>query len=173
VTAQIAGCSAQETNMYACALQVRLGPALPVDTVFSVDIGGAEFSNPGGGDHPEVTASQGCASPPLPSPYLATGDQYPRYQVNISSNGCRAGAEVTLKEAVAGTAGSTITQSVTVPRFNGATATFVLPVAATTPTPTVIVARPTARPTETAAPTSTSTPRPTEVVKPSLTTTGR
>jgi hypothetical protein len=29
------------------------------NTVFSVDIGGAEFSNPGGDDQPEVTTNQG------------------------------------------------------------------------------------------------------------------
>ncbi len=103
VTAEITGCSAQGSNAYACALQVRLGPALPVYTVFSVDIGGGTFATPSGGDRPEVTASPGCAYPPLPSPYLATGDQYLRYQVNVSTNGCQAGAEVTLKEAVAGT----------------------------------------------------------------------
>jgi hypothetical protein len=53
VTAQITGCSAQRGDVYACALQVRLGPVLSVNTVFSVDIGGAEFSNPSGGEHAE------------------------------------------------------------------------------------------------------------------------
>jgi hypothetical protein len=91
VTAQITGCSAQGADGYACALQVRLGPALPVDTVLSVDIGGGAFANPSGADRPQVTASQGCDVPPLPSPYLAAGDRYTRYQVNISTGGCQAG----------------------------------------------------------------------------------
>jgi hypothetical protein len=78
VTAQITGCSAQGDHVYACALQVRLEMPLPVDTVFSVDIGGAVFDNPSGGDRPEVSASPGCAYPPLPSPYLATGDRSQR-----------------------------------------------------------------------------------------------
>jgi hypothetical protein len=127
VTAQITGCSAQEADVYACALQVRLGPALPVHTVFSVDIGGASFANPGGRDRPEVTSSQGCDNRPNPSPYLASGDHYTHYDVNISTGGCQAGADVTFREEVAGTAGSTITQAVKVPGFKGATATFVLP----------------------------------------------
>jgi hypothetical protein len=51
---------------------------LPINTVFSVDIGGGTFANPGGADRPQVTASQGCDVPPLPAPYLATGDHYTR-----------------------------------------------------------------------------------------------
>ncbi len=136
LTADITGCSAQGASEYACALRVTLGPALLVDAVLSVDIGGSAFSNPSGADSPEVTTSQGCDVPPLPSPYLATGDRYTRYAVNISSGGCQAGAVVTLKEVVAGTAGATITQSVTAPGLNAATATFVLPAAAATPRPT-------------------------------------
>jgi hypothetical protein len=143
VTAQLTGCSAQGGDVYACALQVRLGPALPVNTVFSVDIGGGAFANPSGGDRPDVTSSPGCEVPPLASPYLATGDRYTRYQVNISAGGCQAGAEVTFREAVAGTAGATITQAVTVPGFNTATASFVLPAAPATPTATPLAATPT------------------------------
>jgi hypothetical protein len=162
VTAQITGCSAQGADVYACALQMRLGPTLPVNTVFSVDIGGAQFSNPGGEDQPAVTSSQGCAYPPLPSPYLATGDQYLRYQVNISTGGCQTGAELTFKEAIAGSAGATITQAVTVPGFNTATATFQLPAAEATPTPTPRPATATAsvtpRPMEAATSTAKATP---------------
>ncbi len=136
MTAQITSCSAQGANAYTCALQVRFGMPLSVDTVFSVDIGGGAFDNPSGGDRPEVTASPGCSVPPLPSPYLAIGDRYTRYDVNISSDGCQAEAEVTFREAVDGTAGSTITEAVTVPKFNTASATFVLPQPPPTPTPT-------------------------------------
>jgi hypothetical protein len=159
---------------------------LPVNTVLSVDIGGATFANPSGGDRPEVSASPGCAVPPLPSPYLAPGNgSYTRYAVNISTGGCQAGAEVTLKEAVAGTAGARITQSVTVPGFNAATASFVLPAgtanrhtatAAATPTAAPMLApaitlTPTS-PATTSAPataTATDTPRPTDTLEPTAT----
>jgi hypothetical protein len=129
VTAQITGCSVQGGGGgYACALQVRLGAPLPVDTVLSVDIGGATFANPSGGARPEVTSAEGCAVPPIPSPYLADGaGRYTRYSVNISSGGCAAGAVVTFGEAVAGAAHATITQTVMVPGFDAATATFQLP----------------------------------------------
>ncbi len=173
VTAQITDCSAQGANDYTCALQVRLGAALPVDTVVSVDVGGGTFANPSGADRPEVTSSQGCDVPPLPSPYLATGDRYSRYAVNISSGGCQAGAELTFREVVAGTAGATITQAVTVPGWETATASFVLPQAVATPTPTVAAATPTPRPTEAAKLSATATARPTETVKPTPTAAGR
>jgi hypothetical protein len=172
VSAQITGCSAQDTNAYNCELQVQL-PALSINTVFSVDVAGAAFANPSGNDRPEVTTSQGCDVPPLPSPYLATGDHYTRYAVNISSGGCQAGAVVTIKEAVAGMPGGTITQTVTVPGLNAATATFQLPAALATSTPTVATATPTPRPSGTAEPTATATPRPTEAVTPATTATGR
>ena len=128
VTAEITGCSAQSSNAYACALQVTLGAPLAVNTVFSVGIGGDGFANPNGGDRPQVTASQDCQAPPLPSPYLATGNgSYMRYDVNIGPGGCTAGAVMTFGEAVAGAAGATITQQVTVPGLGANTATFVLP----------------------------------------------
>ncbi len=152
---------------------MRLGAALPVDTVLSVDVGGGAFAKPSGADRPEVTTSQGCDVPPLPSPYLATGDRYARYNVNISSGGCQAGSVVTFREAVAGTAGATIAQAVTVPGWETATTSFVLPQAVATPTATVAVASPTPRPTEGIAPTATATPRPTEPVTPTPIATGR
>ena len=82
-----------------------------------------------------MTADPGCANPPNPSPYLDVGG-YTRYDVNISSEGCAAGAVVTITEAVTGAAGATITQTVTVPGFDAATATFSLPATAATPTAT-------------------------------------
>jgi hypothetical protein len=148
VTARITDCSAQDGYLYACALHVRLGPALPVHTVFAVDIGGATFSNPSGANRPQVIAFEGCAHRPNPSPYLASEPgRYVRYEVNISTDGCQAGAEVTFREEVAGTAGATITQAVTVPGFKVATATFVLPAAADRPTAMSLAAAPTATPT--------------------------
>jgi hypothetical protein len=74
VSAKITGCLAQGGDVYACALQVRLGMPPAVNTVFSVDIGSGAFANPSDGDRPQVTASQGCDVPPLPSPYLTTGE---------------------------------------------------------------------------------------------------
>ena len=128
VTAEITGCSAQSGNAYACALQVTLGAPLAVNRVFSVGIGGGGFANPSGGDRPQVTASQGCQAPPLPSPYLAAGNgSYTRYDVNIGPGGCTAGAVVSFGEAVTGAAKATITQPVTVPGLGASTATFVLP----------------------------------------------
>ncbi len=128
VTAEITGCSAQGGNAYACALQVTLGAPLAVNTVFSVGIGGGGFANPSGGDRPQVTASQDCQGPPLPSPYLAAGNgSYTRYDVNIGPGGCTAGAVMTFGEAVTGAAKATITQPVTVPGLGASTATFALP----------------------------------------------
>jgi len=78
VTAEITGCSAQGGNTYACGLQVTLGAPLAVNTVFHVGIrylgSGGGFANPSGDDRPQVTAIQGCQTPPLPSPYLADGN---------------------------------------------------------------------------------------------------
>jgi hypothetical protein len=127
VSAEISGCSKQGDKAYACALQVTLGPPLAVNTVFLVNIGGGGFANPSGGASPQVTASPGCQHPPNPSPYLAENGSYTRYDVNISTGGCTAGAVVTFGEAVTGQAGATITQPVTVPRFGAGTATFKLP----------------------------------------------
>jgi hypothetical protein len=118
-------------------------PALAVDTVFSVDIGGGGFANPSGGDRPQVTAFDGCQVAPLPSPYYPGDDGYYHYDINISSGGCTAGAAVTLSEAVTGAAGATITQAVTVPGIGATTATFVLPPAAATPTAARAAATPT------------------------------
>jgi hypothetical protein len=145
VAAEITGCSAQGANVYACDLQVRLGPALPINTVFSVDIDSGAFANPSGNASPEVRSSPGCNVPPLPSPYLADGDHYNRYDVNISTGGCQSDAEVTFNEAVAGTAGSTISQAVTVPGFNTATTSFQLPAAGATPTPDALASDPNRR----------------------------
>jgi hypothetical protein len=164
VSAKITDCSAQGADAYACALQVTLGGSLAVNTVFSVGISSG-FANPSGGDRPQVTASQGCQGPPLPSPYLAAGNgSYTRYDVNIGPGGCAAGAVVTFAEAVTGAPGSTITQPVTVPGFNAATATFVLPEAPPTSTPTRPAATPTPSPTVAATPTA--TPRPTGAATP-------
>jgi hypothetical protein len=106
---------------------VTLGPPLAVNTVFLVNIGGGGFANPSGGASPQVTASPGCQHPPNPSPYLAENGSYTRYDVNISTGGCTAGAVVTFGEAVTGPAGATITQPVAVPRYGASTATFKLP----------------------------------------------
>jgi hypothetical protein len=126
VTAEIEGCSPQGGNVYDCALQVTL-PPLAVNQVFSVGIGGAGFANPNGGARPQVTGVQGCQTAPLPSPYYPGNGGYSRYDVNISTGGCTAGAVVTFEEAVMATAGATITQSVTVPGLPTSTDTFVLP----------------------------------------------
>jgi hypothetical protein len=128
VSAEITGCLAQAGNAYACALQVTLGEPLAVNTVFSVGIGGGGFANPSGGDRPQVTASQGCQVPPLPSPYLAAGNgSYTLYDVNIGPGGCMAGAVVTFGGAVTGADKAAITQPVTVPGLGASTATFALP----------------------------------------------
>jgi hypothetical protein len=132
VSAEITGCLAQGGNAYACALQVTLGAPLTVDTVFHVGIrylgsGGGGFANPSGGDRPQVTAIQGCQTPPLPSPYLADGNgSYTRYDVNIDTGGCTAGAVVTFGEAVTGAAAAPITQQVTVPGLGALTTVPVL-----------------------------------------------
>ena len=94
------------------------------------------FANPSGGDRPQVAYSAGCQVPPLPSTYLANGNAgYNRYDVNISTGECTAGAVMIFNEAITGAAGVTITQPVTVPGLGTGTATFVLPPAAATPTP--------------------------------------
>ena len=126
VSARITTCDAQE-EAYTCTIEVTLGPVLPTNTVLSVNIDGADFFSPSGSDRPEVTDAQGCGSPPLPSQYLADGDRYPRYDVNISTGGCDAGAVVTIKQAVAGKAGNTITETASVPGLDAGKATFVLP----------------------------------------------
>ncbi len=127
VDAEITGCSAQGDNAYACALQVTLGAPLAVNTVFSVGFASSGgFANPSGDDRPQVTASQGCQAPPLPSPYLADGNgSYTRYDVNIGPGGCTAGAVVTFGEAVTGAAGALIDQPVTVPGLGAVTAPYV------------------------------------------------
>jgi hypothetical protein len=128
VSAQITGCPAQGSAGYTCSLRVTLGAALAVDTVLSMGISGGEFANPSGTDRPQVSDAQGCTTSPIPSPYLADdAGNYTRYDVNISSGGCQAGATLTFGEAVTGTAAATITQTVSVPGFDAAKATFVLP----------------------------------------------
>ena len=127
VSAEIAGCSPRAgNNAWGCTLDVTL-PPLPVDTVFSVGIGGGGFTNPSGGDRPQVIAFQGCQVAPLASPYYPGNGGYNDYDVNISTGGCTDGAVVVLEEAVTAAAGATITQSVTVPGLDTSTATFVLP----------------------------------------------
>jgi hypothetical protein len=126
VTAEIEGCSRQGGNAYDCTLQVTL-PPLAVNQVFSVGIGGAGFANPSGGDRPRVRTFHGCEVAPLPSPYYPGNGGYNRYDVNISTGGCAAGAVVTFEEAVTGAAGAGITQPVTVPGFNPDTAASILP----------------------------------------------
>ena len=131
---------------YACTLRVTLGAALPADAVLGVAIG-LGFANPSGADRPVVTAAPGCANLPLPSPYLGDGTgRYPRYDLNVSTGGCAAGAEVAIRQAVAGPAGLTITQTVAVrsgPDLGVAFTNFVLPPAAGgTPTPAATATRP-------------------------------
>jgi hypothetical protein len=71
--------------------------------------------------------AQGCGNLPLPSPYLADGDTYPRYDVNISSGGCDPDAVITIRQAVDGKAGASITQTVAAPGLDTGQATAVLP----------------------------------------------
>ena len=129
VAAEITGCKTKGSNVYDCALQVTLGPPLPVNTVVSVGIGGGGFSNPSGGDSPQVTAAQNCQAKPIPSAYLWNGisNSYTSYNVNIAPGGCTAASVVTFGEAVTGAAGTTIAQPVTVPQVGAGTASFVLP----------------------------------------------
>jgi hypothetical protein len=127
VIAKIAGCSTRGANAWGCALEVKLGQPLAVNTVFSVDIGGGGgFTNPSGGDSPQVIDFHGCQVAPLPSPYYPGNGGYNHYDVNISSGGCTAGAVVYLEEAVTAAGGATITQSVTVPGLPKSTASYVL-----------------------------------------------
>jgi hypothetical protein len=136
VRADSIGCAGVGGNAYGCLLQLRLSGPLAVNTVFSVGIDGGGFANPSGGDSPQVAYFVGCQVAPLPSPYLANGNAgYNRYDVNISTGGCTAGAVVIFNEAITGAAGATITQPVTVPGLGTGTAIFVLPPAAATPTP--------------------------------------
>jgi len=125
VIAKIAGCSTRGNEAWGCALEVKLGQPLAVDTVFSVDIGGGGFTNPTRRDRPEVITFEGCQVAPIASPYYPGNGGYNRYDVNISSGGCTAGAVVFLEEAVTAAAGATITQPV--PGLGASTATFVLP----------------------------------------------
>jgi len=127
VSAEITGCSTQGGNAYTCALQLTLGAPLAVNTVFSVFIqylgsGSGGFANPSDSDRPQVTGFPGCQEAPIPSPYLAVGnDSYARYDVNIGPGGCTAGAVMTFGEAVTGAGGAPITQSVTVPGLGAST----------------------------------------------------
>jgi hypothetical protein len=128
VSANSLFCTAHGGNAYGCLLQVNLYAPLAINTVFSVGIGGGEFANPSGGDHPQVAYFKGCHGAPLPSPYLAAGKGgYNRYDVNITTGGCTPVAVVVFEEAVTGAAGATITQPVTVPGLGTGTATFALP----------------------------------------------
>jgi hypothetical protein len=136
VSAQITSCTVQGGGVYGCTLQVTLNAPLIINTVLSVGISGATYSNPSGIDMPAVVSSPGCVNPPLPSPYLLVGNAYTRFDVNISTGGCAAGAVITFAEAVAGALGARITQTVTVPGLGSASASAVLPAAPPTPTPT-------------------------------------
>jgi hypothetical protein len=149
VDAEITGCSKQGGNAFTCALQVTLGAPLAVNTVFSVDIEDGVGFNPSGGDRPQVTASPSCQYPPNPSPYLVDGKgNYTRYDVNISTGGCTAGAVVTFSEAVTGEGATPIWQQVTVPGLGtSVTPAVLLPSAATPRTPSrTEVGAPTAEP---------------------------
>jgi hypothetical protein len=170
VSARITACAAQGAGAYDCTLQVTFGAALPTDAVWRVTLGGADFANPSGAGGPQVVAHPGCATAPNPSPYYADGAVYTYYDVNISTGGCQAGAVVTMSGAVAGAAGATITQTVSLPGYDPAQASYVLPAgAAGTPSPAAAAAAATATPAAAAAtatpvagaPTGTPTPAPT------------
>ena len=157
VAARIIACTAQG-SAYACTLEVTFGAALPIDTVWRVTLGGATFADPDGSTYPQVTAHPGCANKPNPSPYYPDGTYF---DINVSTGGCAAGAQVTLVEAVAGAAGATITQTVAVPGLGMAQATSTLPAGApATPTPTAGTATPTPARTATPPPAPTATPAP-------------
>jgi hypothetical protein len=101
---------------------------LAVDTVLSVYVTGAEYDNSASHPRPQVTSQGGCAAAPLASPYLRVADgSYGRFDLNISSGGCTPGAILIITEGILGTAGATLTQTVTARGFNSATATAVLP----------------------------------------------
>jgi hypothetical protein len=164
MSAQLHCQPAQSSGVYQCELQVRLKAPVSDNTVMSVAISGATYSNPNILDHPTVDSSSGCVNPPIPSRYLLVGTAYTRFDVNVSTGGCAAGAVITLTEAVAGSSGATITQTVTVPGLGSASASATLPAAPLpipSPTPSSM---PT--PTPTTTPTSPATPRPTATPRP-------
>ena len=164
VTAEVTACQAQggAGGGYACTLRVTLGGTVPVDTVLTVTLGGATFADPGGDGARPAVAAAGCVNTPLPSPYFApAGGPDTRYDVNISTGGCAAGAVLTVTEAVAGAAGASTTHTVAVPGFAPAQATFTLPAqAAGTPSPAAGTATPTPARTATPPPAPTATPAP-------------
>jgi hypothetical protein len=133
VTAEVVDCQPEgAAGDYACTLRVTFGGALDINTVWRVTLDGAEFSTASGA--PQVSGAAGCVYPPNPSPY------YPGayYDVNISTDGCAAGAVITLTEAVAGTAGAGTTHSVagqSGTAMGTAQATYVLPAGPASPTP--------------------------------------
>ena len=134
VTAEVVVCQPQgAAGDYTCTLRVTFGGALAIDTVWRVGLEGAGFLTTSGA--PQVSGSAGCVYPPNPSPYYPGG----YYDVNISTDGCQAGAVITLTEAVTGTAGASTTHSVaglSGTAMGTAQATYVLPAEpAGTPTP--------------------------------------
>lgn len=135
LAAQITGCTAQGGGVYDCRLQVTLTSGAPIDTVLRVGIEGATYHNPSGAASPHVVASSGCTTPPLPSPYLAINGVYARYDLNISSGGCQPGAVVTIAEAVQGTPGTVIRQTVSAADLGVASASVTLPAATAPPPP--------------------------------------
>jgi hypothetical protein len=165
VTAEVTDCQPQGgTGDYTCTLKVTFGGALAINTVWRVALEGAEFLTTSGA--PQVSGDPGCAYPPNPSPY------YPgnHYDVNISTDGCQAGAVVTLTEAVTGTAGARTTH--TVSGVSGTTmgtaqASYVLPAGpAGTPTPAAGAPTPTPTAAAGAAPVLTPTPSPVRTATP-------
>jgi hypothetical protein len=58
---------AQSSGVYQCELQVRLKAPVSVNTVMSVAISGATYSNPNIIDRLTVASSSGCVNPPIPS----------------------------------------------------------------------------------------------------------
>src|SRR5262249_31948875 len=76
---------------------------------------GGTYRNPTKQGSPSVDTFAGCVNRPIISQFLAYNSVYLDYDVNISSGRCSAGAVVTFTEAVAGTPGSTIRQTVSAP----------------------------------------------------------
>ena len=167
VSAEVVSCEAQgAAGDYTCTLRVTFHGALEINTVWRVALEGAGFLTTSG--DPQVISHQDCVYPPNPSQYYSGG----YYDVNISTDGCQAGAVVTLTEAVTGTAGASTTHTVSGlsgTAMGSAQASYVLPAGpAGTPTPATGAASPTpsptpvrtATPTLPAAPTATHTPAP-------------
>jgi hypothetical protein len=158
VAAEVVVCQPQSAaGDYTCTLRVTFGGALAIDTVWRVNLDGAGFLTASGS--PQVSGAEGCAFPPNPSPYYPGAD----YDVNISTDGCQAGAVVTLTEAVTGTAGASTTHTVSGlsgTNMDTARVSYVLPTGpAGTPTvPTAAAGEASPTPSPTPARTATATP---------------